>query len=378
MAVNVRDAIPYIEAVRSLPEATFIVTSDGVVSDANSAGLDMVELATVGRKIRLTSLVENSEAEVMSLLHLWTESRSSMRGKIVWRTPNGPKACQLTAWCARPADDAGSGLVVIRCDSDDDAANRLLELNEQLDILKKEVLARRQIERGLVAALKARDDFVGIAAHELRNPLNVFHLTLQLLYRMPVRSGNDIRGILDKLRAQLIRINSLVDNLLDATRIRAGKPELKLEQFDLGELTKEVVHRFAELHPDILLTVRVNGTAAGIWDRFWIDQAVSSVISNAVKYGLRKPVTVVVSVEGRKACVAVQDQGVGIAPGDSERIFERFERAVSQSNTEGLGLGLWIAKRVVEAHGGLIIAEGQGGQGAVFTIQLPLSREQHL
>jgi signal transduction histidine kinase len=177
---------------------------------------------------------------------------------------------------------------------------------------------------------------------------------------------------------QLIRINSLVDNLLDVTRIRAGKPELKLEQFDLGELTKEVVHRFAELHPDILLTVRVNGTAAGIWDRFRIDQAVSNVISNAIKYGLRKPVTVVVSVEGRKACVAVQDQGVGIAPGDSERIFERFERAVSQSNTEGLGLGLWIAKRVVEAHGGLIIAEGQGGQGAVFTIQLPLSREQHL
>jgi signal transduction histidine kinase len=86
---------------------------------------------------------------------------------------------------------------------------------------------------------------------------------------------------------------------------------------------------------------------------------------------------VAVWVDDKKACVAVQDQGIGIAPDDSERIFERFERAVSQSNTEGLGLGLWIAKRVVEAHGGLIIAEGQAGRGAIFTIELPLSKEQH-
>jgi signal transduction histidine kinase len=229
----------------------------------------------------------------------------------------------------------------------------------------------------LVGALKARDDFVGIAAHELRNPLNVFHLTLQLLYRMPQKSGNDIRGILDKLRVQLNRINSLVDHLLDVTRIRAGKLELELEKFDLSELIKEIVRRYSELHPDIPLMVRVNGAAAGTWDKFRIDQAVSNLISNAIKYGLRKPITVAVSVDDKKACVAVQDQGIGIAPDDAERIFERFERAVSQSNTEGLGLGLWIAKRVVEAHGGLIIAEGQAGRGAIFTIQLPLSKEQH-
>jgi signal transduction histidine kinase len=376
LAVNVKDAVRYIDAVRCLPEPTFIVTSDGIVLDANSAGLSMVGLATISRNICLSSLVEHSEAEVMSLLHLWTESRSSMRSRITWRTPNGPKACQLTGWCARPAADAGSALVIIRCDADSDAANRLLEHNAQLDILKKEVVARRQVERGLVGALKARDDFVGIAAHELRNPLNVFHLTLQLLYRMPHHAGSDIRGILEKLRVQLIRINSLVDHLLDVTRIRADKLELELEKFDLGELIKEVVHRFVELHPDIPLMVRVDGAVAGTWDRFRIDQAVSNIISNAIKYGLRNPITGSVSVDDKKACVAVQDQGVGIAPGDSERIFDRFERAVSQSNTDGLGLGLWITKRVVEAHGGRITAEGRPSQGAVFTIHLPLSRAQ--
>jgi signal transduction histidine kinase len=376
LAVNVTNAVPHIDAVRCLPEPTFLVTSDGIVSDANPAGLQMVGLAIIDQDLRLASLVENSEAQVTSLLRLGTEGRSSIGGKIVWRTPKGPKSCQMTAWCARPADEGRTALIVIRCDSDDQA-NRLRELNEQLDTLKNELVARRQVERGLVGALKARDDFVGIAAHELRNPLNVFHLTLQLLYRMPVRSGNDIRGVLDRLRVQLNRINSLVDHLLDVTRIRAGKLELELETFDLSELIKEIVHRFAELHPDIPLMVRVNGAAAGTWDRFRIDQAVSNLISNAIKYGLHKPVTVAVSVDDKKACVAVQDQGIGIAPGDAERIFERFERAVSHSNTEGLGLGLWIAKGVVEAHGGLIIAEGHEGQGAVFTIQLPLSKEQH-
>src|ERR1700719_3276536 len=160
-----------------------------------------------------------------------------------------------------------AALIIIRCGSDDQAVNRIRELNEQLDILKSELVARRQVERGLVGALKARDDFVGIAAHELRNPLNVFHLTLQLLYRMPQKSGNDIRGILDKLRVQLNRINSLVDHLLDVTRIRAGKLELELEKFDLSELIKEIVRRYSELHPDIPLMVRVNGAAAGTWDR---------------------------------------------------------------------------------------------------------------
>jgi signal transduction histidine kinase len=337
----------------------------------------MVGLAIVDKNLHLSSLVENFEAQVASLLQFAKETRSSIKGNIVWRTPNGPKLCQLIVWCARPADKVRAALIIIRCDSDVQPVNRLLELNEQLDSLKNELMARRQVERGLMAALKARDDFVGMAAHELRNPLNVFHLTLQLLYRMPHQSGNDIRRILDNLRVQLDRINSLVDHLLDVTRIRAGKLELELEEFDLSELIKEIVHRFAELHPDIPLMVRVDGAAGGTWDRFRIDQAVSNLISNAIKYGLRKPITVAVTVDDKNACVAVRDQGIGIAPDDSERIFERFERAVSQSNTEGLGLGLWIAKRVVEAHGGLIIAEGEASRGAVFTIQLPLSRGQH-
>jgi signal transduction histidine kinase len=340
------------------------------MSDANLAGLSIVGPAIFDHSLRLSSFVENSEAEVTSLLQRTTESRSSVGGKLVWRIPNGPKVCQMIAWCARPVDEARSALIIIRCDSDDQT-----ELNEQLKILKHEVVARRRVERQLLGALKARDDFVGVAAHELRNPLNVFHLTLQLLYRMPNQAGNDIRGIIDKLRVQLDRINSLVNHLLDVTRIRAGKLDLELETFDLIELVKEIAQRFAEMHPDVPLVLRMDCAVMGTWDRLRIDQALSNLISNAIKYGLRKPITVVVTVDDKKACVAVQDQGIGIAPDDSERIFERFERAVSQSNTEGLGLGLWIARRAVEAHGGLINAEGQAGRGAIFTIQLPLSRE---
>jgi signal transduction histidine kinase len=370
----VTEGLLYIDAVRSLSEPTFIVTSDGMLSDANFAGLKMVGLTTVGHNVCLSSLVDNDTVEVMEFLHFWAGSRSSMRGNMVWRTPNGPQARELTAWCARPPYRSGPALVAIRCDSkydaDDRATRWLLALSEQVNSLKEEVVARGQVERGLAGALKARDDFAGIAAHELRNPLNVFHLTLQLLYRMPHLSGADIRKMLDKLRVQLNRINSLVDHLLDGTRIRAGKLELELERFDLGDLIGEVVHRFAELHPDTLLMFRVDGAAAGIWDRVRIEQAVASIISNAIKYGTHKPITVVVSVEHSEARIAVQNQGGGIAPADHERIFDRFERAIPQSNTEGLGL--WIAKRVVEAHGGRMFAEGQEGRGVLFTVHLPL------
>lgn len=238
------DAVPYIDAVRFLPEPTFLVTSEGIVSDANLAGLSIVGPAIFDHSLRLSSFVENSEAEVTSLLQRATESRSSISGKLVWRIPNGPKVCQLIAWCARPADEARSALIIIRCESDDQT-----ELNVQLDILRHEVVARRRVERQLVRVLKARDDFVGVAAHELRNPLNVFHLTLHLLYRMSHQSGSDLRETLDKLRVQLDRINSV-----PGFSARRSCFRLAIEPWQNG-IDKSVLHELHQRLPGAYIRV---------------------------------------------------------------------------------------------------------------------------
>jgi signal transduction histidine kinase len=110
----------------------------------------------------------------------------------------------------------------------------------------------------------------------------------------------------------------------------------------------------------------------GTWDRLRIDQAVTNLLSNAIKYGENKPISVSTYVEDNNAVIKVRDRGIGISAESIERIFDRFERVVPRSGREGLGLGLWITKRVVEAHAGQIVVESQPGEGSVFTVSLPL------
>ena len=367
-------ALHFIEAVRFDPDAIFLVTSDALVLDANPAARRMIGPLTLDSSRALPALVECPPDELRALLNRWSRTRAPVPGKLVWRTSAGLQPHRLNAWCARPATAARPALIVLRCDSDVDRRNRFVTLNRQIDRLRHEVGLRRQTEAGLADTIAARDDFVAIAAHELRNPLNVFQLTLQLLSRISEQPGGDLRGILRKLELQLDRINALVDRLLDVGRIRAGRFEMELESFNLGNLVREIVDRFAILHPDLPLTLRVEAEPLGVWDHLRLDQATSNIVSNAIKYGLRKPVEVTVGATDSDVFVAVQDHGIGLAPDDLERIFDRFERAVPLTSAEGLGLGLWIAKRIVEAHGGVISAEGQPRQGARFTVRLPRAK----
>lgn len=367
-------ALHFIEAVRFVPEATFLVTSDAFVLDANAAARRMIAAPIFDSPLALDGLVEGPPDELLAQLQRWSRTRSPVPGKLVWRTPSGPQPHQLNAWCARPATASRPAVIILRCDSDADRRSRLLTLNRQIDQLRLEVGVRRQTEAGLADTIAARDDFLAIAAHELRNPLNVFQLTLQLLSRISEQPGGDLRGILRKLELQLDRINSLVDRLLDVGRIRAGRFEIEPESFNLSDLVKEIVDRFAVLQPDLPLTLRIEAEPIGSWDRLRLDQAISNIVSNAIKYGLRKPIEVTVGIVETDAFVQVQDHGIGLAPDDLERIFDRFERAVQVSSVEGLGLGLWIAKRIVEAHGGVISAEGQPRQGALFTVRLPRAK----
>jgi PAS domain S-box-containing protein len=250
-------------------------------------------------------------------------------------------------------------------------ANLLLE--EQVQALRREVLAREKVQAELAEAVNSRDQFIAVASHELRNPLNVLVLTLQLLYR----ASNDpaslprVRGLVDKVKIQLERLNALVERLLDVTRIRAGKLELLPENFDLGELIREVVTRFSDQASPISIHLEPE-TIKGCWDQTRIDQALTNLLSNAVKYGNLQPITVAALVRNGQVVISVRDGGIGLSRDDHQRIFELFEQIPGPSGHRGLGLGLWITRRVAEAHGGTIEVESEPGMGSLFTLRLLL------
>lgn len=248
------------------------------------------------------------------------------------------------------------------------------EAQETNEILRREVAARLAAEARLREALQARDDFVAVAAHELRNPLNAFLLTLQVLQRTmraPAVS-EQLRGLIDRLRKQAERFSDSIDRLLDASRIQAGNFELNRECFDLGALVGDVVKRFAEEEPRTPISVECSGALEGAWDRFRIEQVVINLISNALKYGKHEPIALTAYRDGDMAALCVRDGGIGIPAEDLERIFDRFERVAPRTSNKGLGLGLWITKRIVEAHGGTVSVNSQVAKGSIFTVKIPL------
>jgi PAS domain S-box-containing protein len=236
-------------------------------------------------------------------------------------------------------------------------------------------LERESAREQLAEALAGRDEFIAVAAHELRNPLNVLVLLWQLLNRMSSDSTTSAgRKLIDKSQAQLARLSSLVDRLLDVTRIRSGKFDLCRETFDLIGLIREVINRFAIENPAILVSLQHEQHIDGAWDRLRIDQVVTNLVSNAIKYGGQKPISISASANGEHAMITVRDEGIGISPENLDRIFVRFERITAPQTSQGLGMGLWITKQIVEAHGGTVVAESELGKGSTFTVRLPFRK----
>lgn len=233
-----------------------------------------------------------------------------------------------------------------------------------------------------VTAVRVRDDFLSIAGHELRTPLTPILIESQMLVRTAASAKPDkVAARADKLVRNSRRMAMLIDELLDVSRISAGRLELDLAPVDLVPLVAEVVARSEEEAGRVGSTIRLSsrGGLEGLWDAMRLDQVVSNLLANAIKYGCGRPIEV--EVDGgagagdgdRRATIRVRDQGIGIAPEDQPRIFERFERATSSHTVGGLGLGLWIVARIVEAHGGLIEVESSPGAGSLFTVSLPLT-----
>ena len=252
----------------------------------------------------------------------------------------------------------------------------------------RDVTARRRTERErsdliaeLQAAVHTRDEFLSIAAHELRNPVNAVQLQLVGILRAFQRGSGgaeemgsqSFRDRVSQANAQVGRLTRLLDNLLDVSRIRGGSIALELEDVDLKDVVENITSQFlAEARPG-QVTVNAPQPAVGRWDRLRLEQVVSNVLSNAIKYGEGRPILISLDHDAHAARLSVQDHGIGIAPEQQERLFARFERGVSQRQYGGFGLGLWITRQLVEAMGGEITVASRAGQGATFSIVLPTS-----
>jgi PAS domain S-box-containing protein len=255
---------------------------------------------------------------------------------------------------------------------------------ERTDLLLAEQLADRiavALENALLLreareAVRVRDEFLSIASHELRTPLTALRLQLDSLLR-PLEAGEvtleRLTHNLHTMLRQVERLTQLINNLLEVTRVQLGM-QLAPEPTDLGALVRRVVAQFeVELErASCPLVLRLEEEVRGKWDAFGLEQVLTNLLSNAVRYGAGHPVEVAVErMDGGRARLWVRDHGIGIAPQDVERIFGRFERAVSARHYGGLGLGLFISRQIVEAHGGTIRAESWPGEGSRFVVELP-------
>ena len=261
------------------------------------------------------------------------------------------------------------------------AMKQQVEALEQSRREQEALLLQLQSTQGeLEQAVRMRDDFMSIVAHEVRTPLNGLILETQLR-KMHLARDNAAAFTLDKMHAMVDRderqiksLIRLIEDMLDVSRIRTGKLSIRPSRFDLVQLVSNLLQNFAQqieaAETEVSFTAPV--PVEGHWDEFRIEQVVTNLLTNALRYGGRSPIQVRVYCEGDEARIEVQDRGIGISQDNQKRIFQQFERVSAKTVVAGLGLGLFISEQIVAAHGGSIVVESEINEGALFRVCLPI------
>jgi len=227
-------------------------------------------------------------------------------------------------------------------------------------------------------ALRAREDFLAIAAHELRTPMGAMSLQMEAIERMAAREGAQrIVAELVRARQMMARYLKRAVVLLDVSRLTSGNFSIHRQRVDLAAVAQGVVDAFlheARFH-NTEIRLETDPHVVGMWDSQALEQVLSNLVSNALKYGLNSPVTLRIrKTSEAEVQLEVIDQGPGMNEADQQRLFERFERLFDSARVaSGFGLGLWISSCLVDAHGGTIQVNSQPGNGSCFTITLPTS-----
>ena len=238
--------------------------------------------------------------------------------------------------------------------------------------------ALNEMSEKVAVAEKTRTEFISRVSHELRTPITAFRLAALGLCRL-VESGRltradmpMLRDALDTARRQSARLERLVHRLLDTSRLDTHRVPPQPEPLDLAYVMEEVLHDFREeiraAGAEIVLELK---PTPGCWDRSFVEQIFTNLLTNALKFAGTRPIEISVAPEGDWARLIVRDHGIGIPKGDQERIFERFERAVSPKDYSGFGIGLTIVRDLLQAMGGRVHVDSDCGQGATFTVELP-------
>ena len=234
------------------------------------------------------------------------------------------------------------------------------------------------VQIDLKRALQMRDEFMSMVVHELRTPLSVLAMEVRVRQHQ-VAAGNtaffateNLSKMFERDQRQVRSLTRLIDDMLDVSQIQHGKLSIRRDRCELGALLRRVVAEMQGQCSDVPIALEDDGAGlVGEWDEFRLEQVVVNLLTNAVRYGGGKPIRVALSHLPGAAAIRVSDEGVGIAPDDRVRVFEQFVRVGDRLRTPGLGLGLYITKQLVEAHGGTISVESTLGEGSTFTVALP-------
>lgn len=242
------------------------------------------------------------------------------------------------------------------------------------DSRMREVSLLQQRAHALEAAVRQRDEFLSLASHELRTPLAVLQLQAQLLLAS-LRDGEtgELECRAKRITRSTDRVTRMIEGLFDVTAMTHSELVLAEAPVELGAVVREAIDDLEEklAQTGCAVTLDAAGPVEGVWDRLRLGQVVTNLLGNAMKFAPKRPIEISISSEPERAVLVVRDRGPGVSPRDTSRIFERFERAASSANFPGLGLGLWIAHRIVQAHRGTIAVESELGQGARFVVTLP-------
>jgi signal transduction histidine kinase len=256
--------------------------------------------------------------------------------------------------------------------------NALAVANQKQEELVQQL---RHTQHELERAVRMRDDFMSMVSHELRTPLNTLYLETQLRQVQVSRgklesfSADRLPAMIERDQRQIRNMVRLIDDMLDVTRMRRDALSIQPKPVDLAVLARAVVEGLRQQAEAAgsAIALETPRELCGVWDEFRIEQVLTNLLTNALRYGGGKPVEMMLWELDGTAHITVRDQGIGIAPEDQERIFEQFERTdSSRKHAPGLGLGLYITRKIVGLHGGRIGVESRSGEGAVFHVELPL------
>jgi signal transduction histidine kinase len=226
-------------------------------------------------------------------------------------------------------------------------------------------------------ALKARDEFLSMASHELKTPMTSLVLLVQCLLKAESRGieNTDFGSKLESIERQVMRLAQVTERLLDLARIHKSGLGLELGAVDLADVARAAIAQATEelALSNSPVSLHVQKSVVGRWDQKRCEQMLTHLISNAANYGEHRPIEIDVSADSKTARITVRDQGVGIPLQDQQRIFDRYARVSESKYVAGLGMGLWVVRRIAGALGGNVSVQSAPGEGSAFTVELPLA-----